>query len=67
MNIKEIYNFTNSSKFNYAGYLLDKILTFRSSTNLTPIDMQEFDRKIDRLLYKLYDLTKEEIKIVEGE
>jgi hypothetical protein len=27
----------------------------------------EYEREIDQLVYKLYDLTPEEIKIVEGE
>ncbi len=49
----------------YSCHLLDKIFTFYSLTIFTPIDMQEFERKTDRLVYKLYDLTEEKIRIVE--
>jgi len=38
------------------------------SKNLKPnLDTIELEREIDQLVYKLYDLTDEEIKIVEGE
>jgi adenine-specific DNA-methyltransferase len=30
-------------------------------------DTTELEREIDQLAYRLYDLTEEEIKIVEGE
>jgi len=28
--------------------------------------VKEYERQIDQMVYKLYDLTEEEIKIVEG-
>ncbi len=31
------------------------------------VDMREQERKIDELVYQLYGLTEEEIKIVEGQ
>lgn len=38
-----------------------------ASTGSAAADTQAWEREIDRLVYKLYDLTEEEIKIVEQE
>ncbi len=51
--------------------LVDKILTITKDDDyLQNPDKQarvkEYERQIDRLVYKLYDLTEEEIKMVEG-
>lgn len=43
--------------------LVDKILSSKKQNPQT--NTQELEREIDRLVYKLYDLTDEEIKIVE--
>jgi hypothetical protein len=50
----------------------NKILSFiQSEDNLENLQKQakvkEYERRIDQLVYKLYGLTEEEIKIVEGE
>ena len=51
-------------------YLVDKILTITKEEDyLNNIEKQkivkEYEHQIDQLVYKLYDLTEEEIKIVE--
>lgn len=45
--------------------LIDKILTLKSKN--VGSDTNEFESQIDSLVYKLYNLTDDEIKIVEGE
>ncbi len=45
--------------------LVDKILSAKKQD--TKADTGESEREIDQLVYQLYDLTQEEIKIVEGE
>lgn len=45
--------------------LVDKILEFKKST-LGKKQTSEYEQKIDQLVYKLYGLTPEEIKMVEG-
>ena len=42
--------------------LVDKILEAMKQGK----DSSEFDNNIDEMVYNLYDLTKDEIKIVEG-
>ena len=44
--------------------LVDKILSARRST--TDADVTALENEIDRVVYSLYDLTREEIAIVEG-
>ena len=44
--------------------LVNKILNLKSDDN--DADVSEFERQIDQLTYQLYDLTPEEIAIVEG-
>jgi hypothetical protein len=44
--------------------IVDQILTKKSKDNAT--DTTELENQIDQLVYQLYDLTEEEIKIVEG-
>ncbi|MGQ9846779.1 MAG: restriction endonuclease, partial [Bacteroidales bacterium] len=43
--------------------LVDKILTAKKQN--PQADTSHWEREIDRLVYKLYDLTEEEIRIVE--
>ena len=38
-----------------------------SSQNINNADTSELEKECDRLVYQLYGLTEEEIKIVEGE
>ncbi|MFA7314373.1 MAG: N-6 DNA methylase [Candidatus Magasanikbacteria bacterium] len=49
--------------------IVDKILTITSATNYdpknTPIKQKELEKQIDELVYKLYNLTEEEIKTIE--
>ncbi|HET6244199.1 MAG: hypothetical protein H0V01_07470 [Bacteroidetes bacterium] len=42
--------------------LADKIISQKQKGE----DSKENEKEIDQLVYKLYDLTEEEIKIVEG-
>jgi adenine-specific DNA-methyltransferase len=44
--------------------LVDKILTAKNENKNA--DMIEWEREIDQLVYKLYDLNEEEIKIIEN-
>jgi len=44
--------------------LVDKILAAKKQNPQT--DTGEWEREIDRLVYRLYDLTEEEVKIIEG-
>ena len=44
--------------------LVDKILAAKKTNHAA--DTSEWEKEIDSLVYKLYDLTDEEIKIVEG-
>lgn len=44
--------------------LVDKILSAKKQN--PKADTQEWEREIDRLVYRLYDLTEEEIKIIEN-
>lgn len=44
--------------------LVDKILTLKE--NDSESDTSYLEKQIDELVYKLYDLTEEEIKIIEG-
>jgi type II restriction/modification system DNA methylase subunit YeeA len=45
--------------------LVDKIISIKKQNPLT--DTSELEREIDRLVYQLYGLTDEEIRIVEGQ
>jgi hypothetical protein len=42
--------------------LVDKILETKQQGH----DTTDYEREIDEMVYKLYELTEEEIKIVEG-
>ncbi|HDL00982.1 MAG TPA: hypothetical protein ENH23_01955, partial [candidate division Zixibacteria bacterium] len=44
---------------------VDQILSLKQAAPTT--DTSTFERKIDKMVYKLYDLTEEEIAIIEGE
>jgi hypothetical protein len=48
---------------------VDKILAANASTSSaqnSKTDTSEWEKEIDKLVYKLYQLTPEEIKIIEG-
>ena len=45
--------------------VVEKLLS--KKPNEVNSDTTELESQIDKLIYKLYDLTEEEIKIVEGE
>jgi hypothetical protein len=45
--------------------LVDKILEAKKEN--PEVDTSAWEKEIDQLVYKLYNLTEEEIKIVEGE
>ena len=45
---------------------LQPLVTNPLVTNTNRIEIRELEEKIDQLVYKLYELTEEEIKIVEG-
>jgi len=40
--------------------------TYKTQINQLQAEIQQTDNEIDQMVYKLYDLTKEEIDIVEG-
>ena len=42
--------------------LVDRIIEGKKSG----IDMRELEEEVDRLVYRLYELSEEEIKIIEG-
>ncbi|MCC6691565.1 MAG: hypothetical protein IT235_08545 [Bacteroidia bacterium] len=44
--------------------LVDQILTMKSKDNAA--DTIELENQIDQLVYQLYELTEEEIKIIEN-
>lgn len=51
--------------------LVDKILSITKDNNylenpFKQAKVQKYEKQIDQLVYKLYDLTQEEIKIIEG-
>ena len=54
----------NSSVIDKIEELTDEILTAKKQ--IISVDTQELEKQIDQLVYKLYDLTPEEIAIVEG-
>jgi hypothetical protein len=45
--------------------LVDKILAAKAQK--PPADTSALEREVDRLVYALYGLTAEEIKVMEGE
>jgi len=50
--------------------LVDKILTITKDDDYLknpskPAQVKEYEKQIDQMVYKLYDLTDDEIKIVE--
>lgn len=55
---------SNQSIVQQIEVLVDKILYAKKENSQT--DTSEWEREIDRLVYKLYELTEEEIKIIEG-
>lgn len=54
----------NSSVIDKIEELTDEILTAKKQ--IISVDTQELEKQIDQLVYKLYDLTPQEIAIVEG-
>ena len=42
--------------------LVDRVIEGKKNN----IDTKELEEEIDRIVYKLYDLSEEEIKIIEG-
>ena len=46
-------------------FLVQELLAFKKAQ--PEIEMQKIEMEIDQLVYQLYGLTEEEIKIVEGE
>jgi type II restriction/modification system DNA methylase subunit YeeA len=54
----------NSSVIDKIEELTDEILTTKKQ--IISVDTQELEKQIDQLVYKLYDLTPQEIAIVEG-
>jgi hypothetical protein len=51
--------------------IVDKILSFTNTDDYLQnsdkqVQVKEYEKQIDQMVYKLYDLTEEEIKIVEG-
>jgi hypothetical protein len=55
---------TNFSEQNSVIEMVDRILQIKKE-NAT-IDTTDLENQIDQLVYQLYELTEEEIKIVEG-
>jgi len=62
--------FADSESIYAVESLVSKILAITFAPNYNPKspppEQKELEREIDRLVYQLYDLTEEEIKIVEG-
>jgi len=54
----------NQTVFEYIGNLIQQILELKQADNSA--DTKELENQIDQLVYQLYDLTEEEIKIIEG-
>ncbi len=66
-------NPSDIAKYNQIVFLANQILTLHKQTSRTPQEKESLqreieatDRQIDQLVYELYGLTEEEIKIVEG-
>ncbi|NWF49866.1 MAG: Eco57I restriction-modification methylase domain-containing protein [Ignavibacteriaceae bacterium] len=60
---------SNESIVKQIELLVDKILAANASTSSAQApkpDNSQWEREIDELVYKLYNLTEEEIKIIEG-
>jgi hypothetical protein len=55
----------NQSDFRYINLLVDQILTAKKSDKNA--DMIALEKEIDKMVYQVYQLTEDEIKIVEGE
>ena len=55
----------NQSIITQIEALVDKILSAKKSNPQT--DTSQWEKEIDKLVYSLYELTEEEIKIIEGE
>ena len=55
---------SNDSIVKQIEALVDKILVAKKQN--PQADTSEWENEIDRLVYRLYDLTEEEIKIVEN-
>jgi adenine-specific DNA-methyltransferase len=55
----------NQSDFRYIKLLVDQILTAKKSDKNA--DTIALEKEIDKMVYQLYELTEEEITIVEGE
>ena len=55
---------SNEPIVNQIEALVDKILAAKQQNPQT--DTGEWEKEIDRLVYRLYDLTEEEIEIIEG-
>jgi len=55
----------NHIKFNYVEDLVDEIL--KEKKNSPEADTSDLENKIDKLVMNLYNLTPEEIKIIENQ
>jgi hypothetical protein len=55
---------SNQSTVQQIEELVDKILSSKKENSLT--DTSQWEQEIDRLVYSLYCLTKEEIKVIEN-
>ncbi|MEY3868892.1 MAG: hypothetical protein RLZZ338_2783, partial [Cyanobacteriota bacterium] len=55
----------NPRDLKYIKLLVEQILTAKKSD--TKADTIALEKEIDKMVYQLYELTEEEIKIVEGE
>ena len=70
LSIDQILSLTNapSSPFNKGGIKEGDYLTnsTKQSVGAKDFSPQQYEHQIDKLVYKLYDLTDEEIAIVEG-
>ena len=67
--VKELATFpilkieTNSKEYTQIIKLVDKIMNYRNEN----LNYKEFDNELDSLIYKFYNLSKEEIRIIENE
>jgi type II restriction/modification system DNA methylase subunit YeeA len=61
---KLIKNILSSSIVNQIESLVDKILAVKKANPQT--DTGAWEKEIDELVYELYELTEEEIKIIEN-
>jgi type II restriction/modification system DNA methylase subunit YeeA len=63
-----VIDFKNYDDVNHYDRIISSVKQILSLKISDPkADTSALDAEIDRMVYKLYDLTEEEIKIVEGE